>query len=106
MENEIIKLLLEEIREEKELRKRLVQRLESLDAYGRSLQGFGIRGGIIMDEKRVVITEKPNSYEFGKSTNRFKIYFENSEDGRKAIDACKDLADYKDKKFVGEKDAE
>lgn len=107
MENEIIRLLLGEIKDEKELRKRLLRKLELLDAYSRCRYGVGVRGGIIMEEKKIVnVTERPNSYEFGKAGNRFKIYFEDRQDGEKAIDACKDLAEYKDKKFGGADDGE
>ena len=106
MENEIAKLLLEEILEERELRKEILAKMELLDAYSRYRYGAGARGGIIMDEKRIVVTEKPNSYEFGKASNRFKVYFENTEDGKKAIETCKQLADHKNQLFGGEKDAE
>lgn len=39
-------------------------------------------------ESQTIITksERPNSYEFGKSGNRFKIYFESPEDLKKQID--------------------
>lgn len=36
-----------------------------------------------MEEKQKVIikrTERPNSYEFGKPNNRFKLYFKTGED--------------------------
>jgi len=33
-------------------------------------------------EEQIVknVTEKPNSYEFGKAGNRFKVYFKDTED--------------------------
>jgi len=34
-----------------------------------------------------VITDKPNSYEFGKAGNRFKLYFNTAEDLQKEIQA-------------------
>lgn len=101
----IVKMLAEEIRAETELRQKLLRRLKLLDAYSRYRLGVGVRGGIIMEEKKVLnVTEKPNSYEFGKAGNRFKVYFDNQEDGRKTINSCKDLADYKEQKFGGDKD--
>ena len=36
-------------------------------------------------------TEKANSYEFGKASNRFKLYFETPEELRKQIDDLKAL---------------
>ena len=39
-----------------------------------------------MSELRINKTEKPNSWEFGKAGNRWKLYFENSEDLKKMID--------------------
>ena len=39
-------------------------------------------------EEQIVInkTEKPNSYEFGKAGNRFKLYFDTAEDLKLQID--------------------
>lgn len=37
-------------------------------------------------------TECPNSYEFGKAGNRFKIYFDDAEDLKAKLDALKELA--------------
>jgi len=102
MENEIIKMLLDEIREEKVIRKRLVQKLESLNACSCCPFGFGARGRAVEEQRIVAVTEKPNSYVFGKAGNRFKIYFEKQEDAEKAIDACKRIEEYKDKKFKEE----
>lgn len=41
-----------------------------------------------MSEETIQIhkTEKPNSYEFGKAGNRFKIYFEDSKDLKTQLD--------------------
>lgn len=39
-------------------------------------------------------TEKPNSYEFGKAGNRFKLYFENAEDLQKQITKLKERGIY------------
>lgn len=36
-------------------------------------------------------TIKPNSYEFGKAGNRFKVYFEDAADLKKMIDELKEL---------------
>ena len=36
-------------------------------------------------------TEKANSYEFGKSTNRFKLYFETADDLKVQMDALNKL---------------
>lgn len=36
-------------------------------------------------------TERPNSYEFGKAGNRFKLYFEDAEDLDKQMKALKKL---------------
>ena len=45
-----------------------------------------------MNEQSTVIrkTEKPNSYEFGKPGNRFKIYFEDAKDLRKTLKELED----------------
>jgi hypothetical protein len=39
-------------------------------------------------EEQIVInkTERPNSYEFGKAGNRFKLYFDTAEDLKQQID--------------------
>ena len=44
-------------------------------------------------EENITITrvEKPNSYEFGKAGNRFKIYFADAEDLKKEIDSLRAL---------------
>jgi len=44
-------------------------------------------------EEQIVInkTERPNSYEFGKPTNRFKLYFETAEDLNKLLEGLKGL---------------
>ena len=42
-----------------------------------------------------IVNVKPNSYEFGKAGNRFKIYFDGEEDGKKVVQACKSLEDFK-----------
>ena len=44
-------------------------------------------------EEQIVInkTENPNSYEFGKAGNRFKLYFQEAEDLKKKIDNLKEL---------------
>ncbi len=36
-------------------------------------------------------TESANSFEFGKTGNRFKLYFETAEDLKKKIDRLKEL---------------
>lgn len=41
-------------------------------------------------------TEKPNSYEFGKAGNRFKLYFDDGDDLLKQINNLKKLGLYKD----------
>jgi len=40
-----------------------------------------------MSEPNLTITrqERPNSYEFGKAANRFKLYFETAEDLQKQL---------------------
>ena len=40
-----------------------------------------------MEEEKIqkIINEKPNSYEFGKAGNRFKLYFNTAEDLKKEI---------------------
>jgi len=99
MENEILKMLIEEIKEERELRKKLLQKLDLLNSFT-SHQCIS-RGMAREDYRIVTAAEKPNSYVFGIAANRFKIYFENDEDAEKAIDACKRIEEYKDKKFKG-----
>ena len=44
-------------------------------------------------EEQVIInkTEKPNSYEFGKAGNRFKVYFNTAEDLNDQIKRLKEL---------------
>jgi len=104
MENKILKMLLEEIKEEKALRKRIAQKLEFLGNCSSCPLGFGLRGRAAAEEQRIIaVTEKPNSYVFGKAGNRFKIYFEKQEDAEKAIDACKRIEEYKDNKFRSDK---
>ncbi len=39
-------------------------------------------------------SEKPNSYEFGKAGNRFKLYFDNPEDLLAQITKLKELGLY------------
>lgn len=42
-----------------------------------------------MEEQRSVVisrTEKPNSYEFGKAGNRYKLYFDKPEELKEMID--------------------
>ena len=41
-------------------------------------------------------TEKPNSYEFGKAGNRFKIYFENAQDLHDQIEELKAMGVYEE----------
>lgn len=36
-------------------------------------------------------TEKPNSYEFGKAGNRFKLYFEDALNLKEQIDSLRNL---------------
>lgn len=102
MEKEIVKMLIEEIKAERELRKKLLRRLESLDSYG-PYSCVSIPRSIREEHRIVTVTEKPNSYVFGKACNRFKIYFEKQEDAEKAVDACKNIEEYKNKKFGGSK---
>ena len=47
-------------------------------------------------EEQIIInkTEKPNSYEFGKAGNRFKLYFNTAEDLRDQIERLKELKLY------------
>ncbi len=42
-------------------------------------------------EEQIIInkTEKPNSYEVGKTGNRFKIYFSNANDLKTQVEALK-----------------
>jgi len=49
-------------------------------------------------EEQVVInkTEKPNSYEFGKAGNRFKLYFNDAIDLQLLIKSLKDTGVYKE----------
>ena len=42
------------------------------------------------------ITEKANSFEVGKSGNRFKLYFEDAKDLQNQINKLKDLGLYKE----------
>ena len=42
------------------------------------------------------ITEKPNSFEFGKAGNRFKLYFDTAEDLNNQIKELKKLGLYKE----------
>jgi hypothetical protein len=44
----------------------------------------------------VNVNTKPNSFEFGKAGNRFKLYFENAEDLEKQINKLKEKGLYKD----------
>lgn len=101
MENEIAKMLVEEIREERELRKKLAARLEALDALTRITHVTHTPGkddsGV--SDKRIIVTEKPNSYEFGKAGKKFKVYFDSIEDGKKALETCKSLAEHRTKLF-------
>lgn len=41
-------------------------------------------------------TEKPNSFEFGKAGNRFKLYFEDAMDLKKQMNDLKLLGMYKE----------
>jgi hypothetical protein len=48
-----------------------------------------------MEETKIINkTEKPNSYEFGKAGNRFKLYFEDAEDLKKQIKALEESKIY------------
>ncbi len=44
-----------------------------------------------MEEVQIIRKEKPNSFEFGKASNRFKIYFDNSEDLKQNIQRLDEL---------------
>jgi len=46
-----------------------------------------------MNETKTIInkSEKPNSYEFGKTGNRFKLYFEDAKDLKKQITCLKNM---------------
>ncbi|MGQ4876857.1 MAG: hypothetical protein ACP6IY_22555 [Promethearchaeia archaeon] len=48
--------------------------------------------------KEIIInkTEKPNSYEFGKAGNRFKLYFEDIKDLENQIKQLKEKGLYKE----------
>jgi len=39
-------------------------------------------------------TEKPNSYEFGKAGNRFKLYFDDPHDLKRQMDKLTELGIY------------
>lgn len=56
-------------------------------------------------EKQEIInkTEKPNSYEFGKSGNRFKLYFEDAQDLKFQIQELKSVGLYKEELNEGTK---
>jgi len=47
-------------------------------------------------EEQIVMnkTEKPNSYEFGKAGNRFKVYFDTPDDLQAQIEKLKELGLY------------
>ena len=51
-------------------------------------------------EQNVTIskTERPNSYEFGKAGNRFKIYFEDAFDLEKQLNALRQLGLFEDER--------
>jgi hypothetical protein len=40
---------------------------------------------------QIVRNERPNSYEYGKAGNRFKIYFSDAEDLKRQLDEIKKL---------------
>ena len=46
--------------------------------------------------KQTIITLKPNSFEFGRAGNRFKLYFEDAKDLQNQIQALKDLKLYQE----------
>ena len=46
------------------------------------------------ETKQIVIKDRPNSYEFGKPGNRFKLYFEDIEDLKAQIQELKDKGLY------------
>lgn len=51
-----------------------------------------------MTEEQIIInkTEKPNSFETGKPSNRFKLYFDTAEDLANQINNLKSLGLYQD----------
>ena len=50
-----------------------------------------------MEEQIVrTINDRPNSYEFGKAGNRFKLYFNDAADLQKQIKELKDTGLYKE----------
>ncbi len=44
----------------------------------------------------IIKTERPNSYEFGKAGNRFKLFFDSAEDLKKQIEKLKELGIYQE----------
>jgi len=50
-----------------------------------------------MEETKIINkTEKPNSFEFGKAGNRFKLYFEDASDLKNQIEELKKEGIYKE----------
>jgi len=50
-----------------------------------------------MDEQIVINkSERPNSYEFGKAGNRFKLYFEDATDLKIQVESLKAVGLYKE----------
>lgn len=53
--------------------------------------GAVIGGSMVTTQIQIVRNERPNSYEFGKAGNRFKIYFEDLDDLQDKIDSLMSL---------------
>lgn len=55
-----------------------------------------------MEATSVVVnrTERPNSYEFGKAGNRFKVYFDTAQDLKQQIQTLKDIGLYQEEVVV------
>jgi len=51
----------------------------------------------------IIKTEKPNSYEFGKAGNRFKLYFDTPKDLKEKIDELKTMGFMEDETLEKEK---
>lgn len=56
-----------------------------------------------MQESKVINeNRRPHSFEFGKPSERFKVYFENQEDLEKMLLVCKEALVQKEKLFDAE----
>ena len=58
---------------------------------------------MVEEQKITHVNSKANSYEFGKASNRFKLYFEEAEDLKAKIDSLRSLGFCVDEDNVSEK---